>query len=370
MKIKGGEDRLGRKINKLRKDMEKYQATKSALASGYWRGRKIVTLSEWFEILDERRDDIFDYVPNEHYRFELKQGLISTLANNDPFMKEKIESWYRDYADLLAHLKNKKVGKQECGGCLLNPDSDDPVGILRFFLSQLPISFPARNAGLGGKTLFPCRVVNRFECPYKDKGIIGLTDEGLIGLGLALHVIYESIKMAWESTKKEDSVYYVNFKTGQVSEEKSDLPYRMRNHLELWLGNLHLSPVQIKSIQDISNALTDREKLDSLVQQYAKYNIPMMDESQRETLVELWIKGKNNLRVVDLKNIDGETLEEERRLREAKSQQPESQPSRGGACAVCGTDRARIQCVNCDCWICFEHWREHKREVHADSTAN
>jgi hypothetical protein len=63
-----------------------------------------------------------------------------------------------DYIELMEYTKNPNYGKLKCFHCLLSPDGDDPifVGINRLVAERLGPNPPE----------YPCRVVNRFQCPY------------------------------------------------------------------------------------------------------------------------------------------------------------------------------------------------------------
>lgn len=131
MKITGGDDRPGRKIDKLRKEMEKYQAKQAAVDGGFWKGRKIVSFDDWHKILHKRRSEVFDHIPNDYV-----PGILMYFPNDD---SEIVHHWHFDYLTFLANKKNHKLGEELCGKCILSgaKGNYDSMGIKEIVFRDL-----------------------------------------------------------------------------------------------------------------------------------------------------------------------------------------------------------------------------------------
>jgi hypothetical protein len=118
--------------------------------------------------------------------------------------------------------------------------------------------------------------------------------------------------------------------------------------LEEKLSKVHkVSKVPIRNVQDVYNALTDRDTFDKLLQQgleeeYQKY---------RDEIVNLFMGLKDKVEIEDL------TLYEPifaSNIQKSK-------------CFIC-QEFANIHCINCsddnNVWLCVDHWKQHKTDYH------
>jgi hypothetical protein len=99
--------------------------------------------------------------------------------------------------------KNANYGKLKCFHCLLSPAGDDPIfiGINRLMAK-----------GLGpGPPEYPCRVVNRFQCPYERTYIKEDHNLGAINSNFGvedlfrLHEMAFAVEISLTKARKEDS---------------------------------------------------------------------------------------------------------------------------------------------------------------------
>jgi hypothetical protein len=121
--------------------------------------------------------------------------------------------------------------------------------------------------------------------------------------------------------------------------------------LEENLSEVHrLSKVPIKNIQDMYDALTDRETLNKVLEQ------GLEDEEEyqrhRDELVNLFMSIKDKIKIENLI------------LHEAIF------PSniQKSKCFICHQAFANIHCINCSnnnsVWLCVVHWKQHKINYH------
>jgi hypothetical protein len=157
------------------------------------------------------------------------------------------------------------------------------------------------------------------------------------------------------------------------------------NRLGVELRSLKQSKVPIESIHDIYKALTNRENLDILLEQYLEHrrNNPRYngdnpnfdyaerkerDDTLRRLIVDWFMQIKDDIRIEDLTNFNGITLQEEEEENTKRSDLDKSAAifvdHSNDICCVCNKRWACILCVNCDKWICADHWFNHKGVHH------
>jgi hypothetical protein len=234
---------------------------------------------------------------------------------------------------------------------------------------------------------YPCPVHNRFKCPYQKFSEIN--DNVLVGIGSYLEVIYNALSYAHMLTYQiRDYTYKVDFEKGRkletISKYGCGFSEGSSNRLGVELRSLKQPEVPIESIHDIYKALTNRENLDILLEQYLEHrrNNPRdygdnpnfdyaqrkeQDDTFRHSIVDWFTQFKDDIRIEDLTNFNGITLQEE------EENIKRSDLDRSAAifvdhsndiCCVCNKGGACILCVNCDKWICADHWPNHKAIHH------
>ncbi|MPZ08527.1 MAG: DDE-type integrase/transposase/recombinase, partial [Nitrososphaeraceae archaeon] len=89
---------------------------------------------------------------------------ISKDLSKQGLQEEVVKKWDSDFLELMEYTKNPNYGRVKCFHCLLSPDGDDPIfiGINRLVAKGLD-----NGEQENGPIEYPCRVVNRFQCPYE-----------------------------------------------------------------------------------------------------------------------------------------------------------------------------------------------------------
>ena len=148
-------------INSLSKRVERFDSFNGDSNDSYrWRGREIIPLNDWIQL--KGTPYVLQYFPDDfnNIRTFLTE---SELIDCD----EQTRKWYSDYLDLMEHKRNANYGRAKCFYCLLSPDTDDPIfiGINRLVAKGL-----GQNEDENKKKSiqYPCRVANKFECPYEN----------------------------------------------------------------------------------------------------------------------------------------------------------------------------------------------------------
>jgi hypothetical protein len=202
-------------------------------------------------------------------------------------------------------------------------------------------------------------VLNRYACPYDNKGGKIKVDanfdvDGLFALYNIAFQVELAFSHAYSMSKSNETIYEADFKAGKVKEIYANYrgdPYSFSTEypLEEELGKevKRLTKVPIRNVQDVYNALTDRDTFDKLLQQgleeeYQKY---------RDEIVNLFMGLKDKVEIEDL------TLYEPifaSNIQKSK-------------CFIC-QEFANIHCINCsddnNVWLCVDHWKQHKTDYH------
>jgi D-arabinose 1-dehydrogenase-like Zn-dependent alcohol dehydrogenase len=134
------------------------------ISLSHWKGKPIIPMEEWIELRDtscalnyfpDDFDQVLSYIPKDEVEGEQA--------------REDVKKWDSDYLELMEHTKNSNYGKLKCFHYLLSPaGGDDPIflGINRLVSKGLA----ERESNL---PQHPCRIVNRFQCPYERTNIKG-----------------------------------------------------------------------------------------------------------------------------------------------------------------------------------------------------
>jgi hypothetical protein len=153
--------KLERSIDNLASRLERFDpvfhsSNKTDLS--YWKGKPIIPLDEWIKFRDTSY--ALDYFPDDFDR-------LLTCIPEDGLKEQKREDvwkWDSDFLELMEYTRNPNYGRLRCFHCLLSPDGDDPIfiGINRLVAKGLD-----NGEQENGPIEYPCRVVNRFQCPYE-----------------------------------------------------------------------------------------------------------------------------------------------------------------------------------------------------------
>jgi hypothetical protein len=221
----------------------------------HWKGKKIVSLDQWYQIKEGYGlKAALQFFPND-YRY----GFACTFDDiEDIALKQGAAQWYSDYVKLMEYGKNTEYGKTKCFRYLLSPDREEAA----IFIGMNKVMSRALDSD--GIPIYPCKVLNRFACPYDKKSNNYTTDD---------------------NTKKPDVDYLFHL---------SELAFAVE--LALAKAQEEDSVFRIKSVEDVYHALTERETLEKVLQQGLK------DEHKqyKDEIVEFLLKMKNRTKVNDL----------------------------------------------------------------------
>ena len=217
---------LERSISNLSKRIERLDSSDGdGNDSNHWKGKAIIPLNDWIKL--RGTPYALDYLPDN---FDRSHTFLteSELKNSD----EQTGKWYSDYLDFMEYRRNPNYGRTKCFHCLLSPDRDDPifVGINRLVARGLE-----KDKDDNKKTpiQYPCSIANRFECPYEN----GKSSNAKFDVD----DLYDLASMAFAV------------------------------EIALAVARKDTSTVQIKSKQDLYQALTSPEMFDMILEQGFDY---------------------------------------------------------------------------------------------------
>jgi hypothetical protein len=248
-------------IAERNKEMER--ESKFYNPSYFWKGRKVVSLDQWFQIKENYAlKAALQYFPNDFPSF----GFSYILDNiEDQMLKQEAEQWYSDFIKLMEYSKNAKYGKTKCFRCLLSPDREEAaifIGINKVISRALDTT--------EGVSVYPCKVLNRFACPYDKKIVVGSEED----------ITEDSI------AKKPDvnQLFYL-----------SELAFVVE--LALAKAQEEGSIFRIKSAEDVYQVLTNKEPLEVVLQQGLKEE----HMQYKDRIVDFFMNMKDRIKVEDLR---------------------------------------------------------------------
>lgn len=333
-----------------------------------WRGKKIISTERW-EAWKRKKDfqhKLLGYIPED---FVERPFVFST----DEELGSMRSEWYKDYYDFLEYKKSAVFGESKCRQCILHPSSSYCNESLRGLIL------------MGDGCDFPCKVLNMFECPYKqgDKD----SDKNLLLSKIAWQVISDALSYANNLSRYHDYTYEVDFEHGRVvSSYDIRLPGYATGDLRE-LGDLELSKILMRSIKDIYHVLSNRKALEIILEQYFKHVEELEKKGEtsdagfeskflrefKQPLIEHFASIKDKIKIEKLLNFEGKNLEEEKedKKRQEKTEKwlAKNEPRcnfdavRSAKCVQCGKF-SNIHCINCDMWVCVDHWRKHGQRSH------
>jgi hypothetical protein len=219
--------KLKRSINNLAKKLDSLDdlITTSDNKTGlrYWRDKPIIPIDEWITIRDTPY--ALDYFPDG-----FDQGWTYIRRNQLEKEKEQEEDekkWNSDFIELMEYTKNPNYGEIKCFHCLLSPAGDDPI-----FIGIKRLAAKGLTDGEQDLLQYPCKVVNRFQCPYERNN--------------AKRAVNSTIDVE-DLFRLERMAFAIEISLGIA--EKEDSRIRVRNKRELF------------------NALTDKDMLTKILEQ-------------------------------------------------------------------------------------------------------
>jgi hypothetical protein len=363
---------LDKSVNSLSQRLDKlYPDTNSNNSSNdginYWKGRKIIPLDKWLKITKantiSRRENYnikegLQYFPDDYFEWMFSLGIPEDL-------KEEANKWYCDYIELMEYRRNPRIGRTKCFRCLLSPSREESAIFLG--INKVIARAIEQENNISSSTIYPCLILNRYKCPFdkkksndnnnkindekEDSNLLDVDD--LFNLSEIAFQVELAFAHAYSMSKSNETIYETDFETGKVKETTSlynGSPHSWSTDypLEEKLSQVQkLSKFPIRNVQDVYNALTDRDIFDKLLQQgldneeYQRY---------RDEIVNLFMGLKDKIIIEDL------TLYEPivtSNIQKSK-------------CSIC-QEFANIHCINCsndNFWLCVDHWKQHKTDKH------
>ena len=202
------------------------------------------------------------YFPND---FPSSGFTFILYAIEDQTLKQEADQWRSDLIKLMEYTKNTEYGKSKCSRCLISPDREEAgifIGINKVISRALDTT--------DGTSVYPCKVLNRFACPYEKK-IVGEED------------ITEDNNQNKNKKLDVDDLFYL-----------SELAFAVE--LALAKAQEEDSLFRIRSAEDAYQVLTDKETLGKVLQQGLKEE----HMQYKDRIVELFTNMKDRIKVEDL----------------------------------------------------------------------
>lgn len=347
----------------------KILAISRADKEGMWRGKKIISTKQW-ESWKRKKDfqyKLLDYIPEDFVEIPL-------MYSSDDKLGKLRSEWYKDYTDFLEYKKSSSFGESKCRQCILHPFPSYWYESLRELIL------------MGFDYDFPCKVLNMFECPYKQGNKD--SDEPLFTLKVLWQLISDALSYAHNLSRYYGHTYEVDFEKCTVTTysgiRSGPSPWGRISELE----SLKLSKIPMQGIKDIYYVLSNSKALEIILEQYLKHVEEVEKEGKssdagfeskflrklKEPLIDHFGSIKDKIKIEKLLNFDGKNLEEEKedkkRQEETEKWLAENEPQRfnldkalSGKCILC-KEFSNIHCINCDIWVCVDHWRKHDQDSH------
>ena len=254
----------------------------------YWKGKKIISAKDWNELYEKNSTytDTYKIIlrsrkPLQYFPDDFN-GSINLLRVIDE-LKEAAEKWNKDYYELLEYRKNPTLGRMKCSKCLLSGSNDDPifVGIEKVFARIVTNQCKNDNIDINSDLLtYHCNIMNIFSCPFesKEESKLPYIKEDLFALHQISFAIEQALSTFFEITKQNEVIFEIDFENDIVQEIHTK--YNGEPESWGWQENVKeqlskvkpLSKIVIRDEQDIYNILTNREKLELLLEEYEKKN--------------------------------------------------------------------------------------------------
>jgi hypothetical protein len=345
-----------------------YPDTSSNRSDGvnYWKGRKIIPLDKWLKITKantiSRRENYkvkegLQYFPDGYFEWMFPLGIPEDL-------KEDANKWYCDYIELMEYRRNPRIGRTKCFHCLLSPSREESA-IFLGINKVIARAIEQEINNISSSTIYPCPILNRYECPFNNKKSnnnnnktkeeehedSNLADvDDLFNLSEIAFQVELAFSQAYSMSKSNETIYEADFEAGKVKEitalyDSSTHSWSTDYPLEEKLSLVQkLSKVPIRNVQDVYNALTDRDTFDKLLQQGLREEY----QQYKYDLVEFFMNIKDRISIKDLRMYEPIFTSN---MQKSK-------------CSVC-QEFANIHCINCrDIWLCGDHWLEHRTYKH------
>jgi hypothetical protein len=272
----------------------------------YWKGKKIISVKDWNDIYEKSstytdgHNILISRKPLQYFPDDYN-GSISVSGIVIDELKEEVQNWNKDYFEFLECRKNPILGRIKCRGCLLSGSNDDPIfnGIEKVFARI--VSNQCNNAAndhSDGIITYHCNIMNIFSCPFESikssneneeiESKYPYTREDLFALHQISFAIEQAITTFLEITKQNEIIYEIDFENDRVHEIHTR--YNGEPESWGWQENVNeqlskvkpISTIKIRDEQDIYNILTNKEKLEYLIEEYENKNSHRLDNEEEQ----------------------------------------------------------------------------------------
>jgi hypothetical protein len=362
----------------------------------YWKDKKIISIKDWNNLYQKSSTYTNTYTtiltsrkPLQYFPDDYNSS-ISVIGVEDKKLKEEIQKWNIDYYELLEYRKNPTLGRMKCTKCLLSGSNDDPIfiGIEKVFARI--VSNQCNNAFKNQfhvPITYHCNIMNIFSCPFEsiENSKYPFKRDDLFTLHQISFAIEQSISTFFEITKDNEIIYEADF----VNDKVQEIHTKYNGELESWgwqknvkeqLSKVKpISNIVIRDERDIHSILTNREKLEYLLQEYEKKINHQLSKEEDEGLENENLKQELNAKMKEefKKSIREQQilLKENRqniinfiinnkdsiRIEDLKIYEPIYKCYRQkGYCHICNS-LSNIICINCNenVWLCVNHTQNH-----------
>ena len=260
----------------------------------YWKGRKIISTKDSNVLYkknsiytDTYKISLTSRKPLQYFPDDYNGSLSSSRVIDE--IKEEVQKWNTDYYELLEYRRNPTLGRMKCTKCFLSGSNDDPifVGIEKVFARIVTNQCNNTvNNHSNGFISYHCNIMNVFSCPFesKEESKLPYTKEDLFALHQISFVIEQAITTFFEKTKQNEIIYEVDFVNDRVQEIHTN--YNGEPESWGWQENVKeqlskvkpISNIKIRDEQDIYSILTNREKLECLLQEYERIQLEEQEQ--------------------------------------------------------------------------------------------
>jgi hypothetical protein len=233
----------------------------------YWKGRKVVSLSQWLKIRNSYGiKAALQYFPNDFPRSGFTFIFLYGGRIEDQTLMQEVELWRSDFIKLMEYSKNTEYGKTKCCRCLLSTDREE-AGIFMGINKVVSRSLDAAD----NVSVYPCRVLNRFACPYDRKMTVVGGEENI------------SEGNNQNQNPDVDYLFYL-----------SELAFGVE--LALAKAQEEHSVFRIRNAADAYQVLTNKETLEKVLQQGLKEE----HMQYKDKIVEFLRNMKDRIKIEDL----------------------------------------------------------------------
>jgi hypothetical protein len=378
----------------------------------YWKGKKIISTKDWNELYQKsstytnnNKSILTSRKPLQYFPDNYNGSISVSGIIEDEKLKEEIQNWNTDYYELLDYRKNPTLGRLKCSKCLLSGSLDDPIfnGIEKVF-GRIVTNQCNSNTHSHYLITYHCSIMNIFSCPFQSKeeshneieeieSKYPFKREDLFALHQISFAIEQAITTLSEITKQNEIIYEVDFVNDRVHEIHTNYygepeSWRWHENVKEQLSKVKpISNIVIRDERDIYSILTNKEKLDYLIEEFEKrlldkelekkqeneiYNenlkpelkIQIKEEFKPHQEEQLILLKENKQNIIDFLSANKESI----KIEDLRIYEPIYKCYREkGHCFYCNTITNTI-CKNChnnsyhnnkEVWLCTDHWQEH-----------